>query len=460
MEALRLFDLAAFSGAAFVARGASNLTQKAIHAPDVVMLFCCLAAWSMICVGCGLYHSRRMSGMLQDVRDIVNACMLAGAAMLAIARAWSSPLAAPAPMLIFLGSSSTTLIGGRLLIKAGLHRVRAAGRNLRYVLIAGANQRSLELAKALEDRPELGYRVQGFADVFWDGAKEAVRRGYRIVSSLEDLGSYIGQTVVDEVLVCLPIQSMYRNICSIASACAEQGIPVRIVADFFNPAIAVNRSDQFEGTPILALGTRRIDGWSALAKTAFDRIAAFLLIVWFSPLMAAIAVAIKLTSRGPVIFRQKRLGLNKRPFEIYKFRTMVVDAEQKMAQVEKLNEMNGPVFKVQNDPRVTPLGRVLRRLSLDELPQLFNVLIGDMSLVGPRPLPLRDYAGFSTGWHRRRLSVRPGISCLWQVEGRNTIPFDRWMELDRHYIDHWSFWLDLKILWKTVLVVLMRKGAC
>ena len=172
--------------------------------------------------------------------------------------------------------------------------------------------------------------------------------------------------------------------------------------------------------------------------------------------MLLAAALIKITSPGPVFFKQMRIGQNKRKFTIYKFRSMAVDAEDKMRQLEHLNEVSGPVFKIKQDPRITPVGKFLRKTSIDELPQLFNVLKGDMSLVGPRPLPVRDYEGFSEDWHRRRFSVRPGITCLWQVNGRSSIPFEKWMEMDMQYIDKWSLWLDLKILARTIPAVLKR----
>jgi lipopolysaccharide/colanic/teichoic acid biosynthesis glycosyltransferase len=183
------------------------------------------------------------------------------------------------------------------------------------------------------------------------------------------------------------------------------------------------------------------------------------MIALVSPLLVMVAILIKLTSAGPVLFVQKRLGLNKRHFTVYKFRTMAVDAERRISEIEHLNEVSGPVFKIRNDPRITPIGRFLRKTSIDELPQLFNVLVGDMSLVGPRPLPLRDYEGFNKDWQRRRFSVRPGITCLWQVEGRSSIPFERWMELDLQYIDKWSLWLDVRILLRTIPAVLKGLGA-
>jgi lipopolysaccharide/colanic/teichoic acid biosynthesis glycosyltransferase len=183
------------------------------------------------------------------------------------------------------------------------------------------------------------------------------------------------------------------------------------------------------------------------------------LLVILTPLFLLVAVLVKLTSPGPVFFRQIRMGLNKRKFTMFKFRTMVANAEQLQEQLLSMNEMTGPVFKIKKDPRVTPIGRVLRNTSIDELPQLINVLKGDMSLVGPRAMSLRDYQLFDQDWQRRRFCVKPGITCLWQIRGRNSIPFEEWMELDMQYIDTWSLWLDFKILLQTVPAVLRGTGA-
>ncbi len=179
----------------------------------------------------------------------------------------------------------------------------------------------------------------------------------------------------------------------------------------------------------------------------------------FFPILAIVALAIKLDSSGPILFAQERVGLSKRRFKLLKFRTMVDGAEAMQSKLEHLNEMDGAAFKIKNDPRVTRVGRILRKTSLDELPQLINVLKGDISLVGPRPLPLRDVERFDADWHRRRFSIKPGITCLWQIMGRNNIPFEKWMELDMEYIDRWSLWLDLKILAKTIPAVLRGSGA-
>jgi exopolysaccharide biosynthesis polyprenyl glycosylphosphotransferase len=224
--------------------------------------------------------------------------------------------------------------------------------------------------------------------------------------------------------------------------------------------LARSSAEQLEQDDALITHSRSwSEGGPILVKRILDFTISVIVIALLSPLLLMVAILIKLTSAGPVLFVQKRLGLNKRRFNVYKFRTMTVDAERRINEIEHLNEVSGPVFKIRNDPRITPIGRFLRKTSIDELPQLFNVLIGDMSLVGPRPLPLRDYEGFNKDWQRRRFSVRPGITCLWQVEGRSSIPFERWMELDLQYIDKWSLWLDVRILLRTIPAVLKGLGA-
>jgi exopolysaccharide biosynthesis polyprenyl glycosylphosphotransferase len=214
------------------------------------------------------------------------------------------------------------------------------------------------------------------------------------------------------------------------------------------------------GHPLIVFRSTPETSWQMLAKQLLDVFGAFLLLLVSALPMLAIALLIKLTSAGPVMFRQQRSGLNGSPFSIYKFRTMMTNAEQLKHELAAMNEMTGPVFKVTNDPRVTPLGKILRKFSLDELPQLFNVLRGEMSLVGPRPLPVDEVKRFNDLAHRRRLSVKPGLTCLWQVSGRNKISdFKDWVRLDLQYIDNWSIWLDLTILLRTIPVVLRGTGA-
>ena len=242
--------------------------------------------------------------------------------------------------------------------------------------------------------------------------------------------------------------------------CEVEGVEAWLLADFFATQIARASFDEMFGHPLLVFRTTPETSWQVIAKMLLDFFGALALIAVTSPFMLAIAALVKFTSPGPVLFRQQRSGVNGAPFEILKFRTMDTNAEQQQHELAAMNEMSGPVFKVTNDPRITRLGKWLRKYSLDELPQLFNVLRGEMSLVGPRPLPVDEVRRFSDLAHRRRLSVKPGLTCLWQVKGRNQISdFKEWVRLDLEYIDTWSIWLDLKILLLTPAAVLRGTGA-
>ena len=243
-------------------------------------------------------------------------------------------------------------------------------------------------------------------------------------------------------------------------ACELEGVEVWLIADFFSTQISRTSFDELVGRPLLIFRTTPEASWQSFVKQVMDLFGAFVLLLVLSPVFLTIAAVIKFTSPGPVFFRQKRSGLNGTPFTIYKFRTMGTNAEQLKHELAAMNEMSGPVFKVTNDPRVTPVGKFLRKYSLDELPQLFNVLRGEMSLVGPRPLPVDEVKRFDNLAHRRRLSVKPGLTCLWQISGRNQISdFKEWVRLDLEYIDNWTIWLDLKILLKTIPAVLRGTGA-
>jgi exopolysaccharide biosynthesis polyprenyl glycosylphosphotransferase len=255
------------------------------------------------------------------------------------------------------------------------------------------------------------------------------------------------------------LRSFYEHAARIAALCEQHGIFMRFDPEIFDLKIARARAQDLDGEAHITAYSSSLEGWPALLKRLLDVSLSLILLVAIAPLLVIVGLMVKLTSSGPILFRQERVGLNKRRFCIYKFRTMVVDAEKLQPALESSNEALGPVFKIRNDPRITPIGRLLRRTSLDELPQLFNVLRGDMSLVGPRPLPLRDYQGFDQDWQRRRFSVRPGITCLWQIGGRSDVNFDHWMKLDLQYLDEWSIWLDVKILAQTIPAVLRGTGA-
>ncbi len=254
--------------------------------------------------------------------------------------------------------------------------------------------------------------------------------------------------------------TLFGQIEQAITVCEREGVEVWLLADFFKPQISKTSIALFLGRPVLVFRSAPATVWPLLVKQALDSVGALVLLILLSPVMLAVALGTRLTSGGPVLFRQQRSGLNGRPFTMLKFRSMVSNAEQLRHELEALNEMTGPVFKVTQDPRITPFGRFLRKYSLDELPQLWNVLTGDMSLVGPRPLPVHEVQRFDDPAHRRRLSVKPGLTCLWQISGRNHVrEFQEWVKLDLQYIDNWSLWLDLSILLRTVPVVIAGTGA-
>jgi exopolysaccharide biosynthesis polyprenyl glycosylphosphotransferase len=279
------------------------------------------------------------------------------------------------------------------------------------------------------------------------------------LGTLTDLEKILLRQGVDEVLVALPLRFCYADIQETFDVCARVGVPATYIDDVFaTPVDGSSGCEIVAGSPLLRLRVTPEDR-RLLIKRAIDLTGAALGVILLSPLLLLTALAIKLTGRGPVIFRQQRYGLNRRLFTIYKFRTMVCDAEQQQDALEAHNEADGPVFKIREDPRMTAVGRVLRRTSIDELPQLFNVIVGNMSLCGPRPLPMRDVERFSESWLMRRFSVLPGITGPWQVSGRSDLSFNDWVRLDLDYIDRWSLGRDLRLICLTIPAVLRGHGA-
>jgi exopolysaccharide biosynthesis polyprenyl glycosylphosphotransferase len=280
-------------------------------------------------------------------------------------------------------------------------------------------------------------------------------------ASLNQLVNALHEHSVNGVILSVK-HSYFERVETAIRACEREGVEVWLVADFFKTQISRTTLDDFYGRPVMVFRTAPEASWQSVLKQLIDLTGALLLVTLLIviPIIPIIAIAIKLTSPGPVLFRQQRSGLNGQPFTIFKFRTMVTNAEQRQHELASMNEMSGPVFKVSKDPRITPIGKFLRKFSFDELPQLFNVLRGEMSLVGPRPLPVDEVRRFDDLAHRRRLSVKPGLTCLWQVSGRNDVKdFKDWVRLDLEYIDNWSLWLDVKILLRTIPVVLTGAGA-
>lgn len=345
-----------------------------------------------------------------------------------------------------------------LAVRAVLARMRNRGLNTRSIVLVGSGESLRQFIRLVQAHPFWGFSIEGVVD---DSGREskAVER-VPVVGGLSDLLPFIERNVVDDV-VFIPVRRSLEDLAPYFAACEEMGVRTRLSLAFFQHTIARPVLDSLEGLPVITYSPTRELNAALLFKYTFDRIAAALLLLFLFPVILTIAVAVKLTSgslRDPVFYGQTRSGLHGKRFTLWKFRSMRVDAEKLRDTLEAQNEMTGPVFKMKHDPRVTPVGRWLRKLSLDELPQLWNVLVGEMSLVGPRP-PLPSEVEKYDRWQRRRLSMKPGITCLWQVMGRNELSFDTWMKLDLEYIDRWSLMLDFKILVRTVYVVTTGYGA-
>jgi exopolysaccharide biosynthesis polyprenyl glycosylphosphotransferase len=422
-----------------------------------------LLGWHFSMTIAGAYRSYRLSNWQQQVWSMLGCATLSSfcTVLWLLLRSWlvvGESISEVAPKTaIFFGIDLFILLVVRLGAWQISRSLRQQGRNLRNILIVGSNRRATAIALELSNHAAHGCRVVGFVDDVWHDADAPENLKTMLLGNIQEFSKQLRDLALDEVILTLPLASSYLLTQEIIHYCREQGIPVRCESSPF----ATSTVTRIAGGPLnlVALPEKsRSYGMLALKRLVDIAVAAFALLL-LSPLLLAVGLAVKLTSPGPVIFSQERLGIGKRRFAIRKFRTMVVDAEKLMSTVEHLNQSQGPTFKLKHDPRITRIGAFLRKTSLDELPQLWNVLNGDMSLVGPRPLPLRDYRGFSEDWHRRRFTVKPGITCLWQISGRSTIGFERWMELDIDYVDHWSIWMDVKILVQTIPVVLRGSGA-
>ncbi len=350
--------------------------------------------WHLIFSIAGLYHSRRITSRQYESVDVFKATILGTGTIYFVSIVFHVSMITPIFLVVFWLSSCQLTLLSRLVLRFILEQTRARGRNLRIILLAGTNRRVVDFAKKIKSKPELGYELAGFIDSEWVcQTEEDLMNKYPLIQP-DDLIDYMRDNVVDEVAVGLPLKSQYEQYHNVITLCMEQGINVRIIADLFFTQIAKSKIEIFEQTPTITMYTGTMDHGGLLVKRFLDIVLSLALLVILSPIFIITALAIKIGSPGPVFFSQQRLGLNKRLFKLYKFRTMVVDADKMQKDLEDQNEADGPVFKIKDDPRITSVGRFLRISSIDELPQLYHVLKGDMSLVGPRPLPIRDYHEF------------------------------------------------------------------
>jgi exopolysaccharide biosynthesis polyprenyl glycosylphosphotransferase len=415
-----------------------------------------LALWMFFLTLFGAYRSPRMASRLQYAWVVTRGVAVGLAALLTILFLFKVQYVSRGVVVTFAVADLLALVGIRLGVVWYFHRSLRRGEHFRRVLIVGSGSRARRLAETLLQNSEWGIRIVGHLD------PDATKVGDRVLKSsvlgtVGDISSVLKGNVIDEVILAVP-RARIPDVDKIAQACEEEGVKLGLMADVFDVHAARTRLVALGPIPLLTLEPVAQGEWQLLVKRFMD-LAIAALIVPLLPVIGLIALAIRLDSPGPVFFAQERVGLRKRRFRMLKFRTMVEDAEQRQAEFEHLNEAQGPIFKIANDPRITRVGRFLRRSSLDELPQIFHVLTGEMSLVGPRPMSLRDVDLFELGIQRKRFSVKPGLTCLWQVSGRSTLPFSKWLELDLYYIKHWSLSLDIKILFKTIPAVLSGRGA-
>lgn len=458
---LALLAMVALAANLAVSLSAVSLAQSTFTMPDaqidrtdvaaqVALLLVC---WIVFADRFDFYRSRRTQDALSILGSVVETLLVSlGASLVVISLLWGRLAFSPATAFV-LGAGAIALL--KLGTLSALHRLRARGLNFRQFLVVGDDPNVQDLAKEAARNQQFGLRVLGYVPF---PGQAGTPRGIARIGEYRELRARIAALLPDCVVICPPQRATIEQIESVFRTCEEAGIPCRYVPSYMSAREVNLRTAWCGSVPLLYLApppyTLLEVGTKRLVDLALGTAALLVLAVPF----ALIALAIKLCDRGPVFHRQVRVGLNGRLFTILKFRTMQVDAESRRAEIEHLNEEDGPAFKIRNDPRVTRVGRWLRKYSLDELPQLVNVVRGEMSIVGPRP-PIPEEVVQYDWWQRRRIAVRPGLTCIWQIWGRNRVSFHRWMEMDLYYVDHWSLWMDFKLMLRTVGVVLRGTGS-
>jgi exopolysaccharide biosynthesis polyprenyl glycosylphosphotransferase len=424
---------------------------------NIIVSVLFLLAWVITFRIFGLTKLSPTFSLRKELIQVTKACAVASIVALLFPLTSRSGAFSNRVLLYFLPVAIVACLCGHVAARTLAGRLYRAVARRRDVIIVGSGPRAASLYERVLQNDHGDIRVLGFVD---SPNGHSIPSGVRsqMLGVLENLERILMSHPVDEVLIALPAKSCYDQIQSTIQTCERAGVEAKYLSDVFEVSLAKPRFEADEETPVISLKVVQ-DDYRLVVKRGIDIFGAVAGLTLFGPLMLVIAAAIKLTSAGPAIFTQERYGLNRRRFRMYKFRTMVANAEELQATLEAQNEADGPVFKIRNDPRVTPLGNLLRKTSLDEFPQFLNVLRGEMSLVGPRPLPKRDVARFDDASLMRRFSVKPGLTCLWQINGRSNTSFVRWLELDLKYIDTWSLRLDLMILVQTVPAVFRGQGA-
>lgn len=417
---------------------------------NVIITIVCLVLWSLLLRLSGLYSSRSFRHQARCIPVAVTLCTAVSAFAFSERSTGGGLLM---PVMMFLGLSLVAFYTTRVIIRFSADYLSGQVRATRLAIIIGSGSLAQRLAETLKLDTHVNYVVLGFFDTLPQAAAADLLGPH--LGTLDELEDFLLNKPVDDVLIALPQGSFYQEIQRTLEICERAGIQSHLLANPYATSVT-KKVTATEGRLVLRMVHH--DG-RRFIKRLFDMAGALLGIIFLSPLLVLVALAVKFTSPGGIIFQQKRFGLNRRLFTMYKFRSMVSDAEVQQASLEHLNETSGPVFKINKDPRVTTVGSFIRKTSLDELPQLFNVLKGDMSLVGPRPLPIRDVNRVSELSTMRRFSMKPGMTGLWQVSGRSSLDFSGWMKLDLRYIDNWSLKMDFRILARTIPAVMKGRGA-
>ena len=403
-----------------------------------------------------VHHSHRTTSVLPYIRVFVKAVAMGIIFLVTVSYLLDPTFVSRLFIAIFAVLNVAFLIMERLALVALLRHFRRQGYNYRNILIVGTTEKAASFVRAIERHAEWGYRILGFLTEQADLVGETFC-GRPVLGPVERLQEHIIEEVADEVVLA-PEKASMETIEKCVRCCELFGIKSVLLAELFETKIATVKLDELDGIPLLSFETIPMRGVDQFSKRAFDLTVSVFGILFFAPVMVAVVFYLLLREGRPVTFSQVRCGLNGRQFKLYKFRTMVTDAEAIKPRLKEMNEQSGPVFKIRNDPRITPVGRFLRRWSLDELPQLVNVVKGDMSIIGPRPALPEEVKAYEP-WQMRRLSVKPGMTGIWQTSGRSEVSFDRWIKMDLEYIDNWSVRLDIRIFLKTIPAVLGRRGA-
>jgi exopolysaccharide biosynthesis polyprenyl glycosylphosphotransferase len=415
--------------------------------------------WPVLGYGLGLYREVQTRPPREVARDLVKLTFFGFLILLAGLFLFKAEHISRTFVAMFVAVDAIMLAISRWVVLFATTWFRQRFERYRYFLIVGTGTAAHELATLIEDGEVLGFRLHGFVQTGDDASAIVpgpLRHSYPLIH-VEQVPEILHTHVIDEILFAVS-QEELPKLEPLMLACETEGVHIRVQLDFLPRTFSRVYLEHLRHVPLLTFSSGPTNELELLAKRILDTTFAFAALVVLSPVFLVLAVLIKLTSRGPVLYRQTRCGLGGRKFTLLKFRSMVENADQLRAQLEPYNELDGPVFKMKDDPRCTPLGRWLRKLSIDELPQLWNIVRGDMSFVGPRP-PIPQEVERYESWQRRRLRMRPGLTCLWALEGRNHVNFEHWMQLDLLYLDNWSLWLDVKIFLRTIPLVLLGHGA-